>query len=140
MNTPPKSLSLIIHSLLLFSPLLSTTSYAQTPLEMEEIKITATRNAQQAEASSHNITVIDKAVLDEVQATSVPQTVAHLPNVTVSGGPRDDVQNVNIRGLGEGQVLQLIDGVRQGFVSGHRPTYFLDPELIKKCRSGKRPK
>jgi hemoglobin/transferrin/lactoferrin receptor protein len=129
----------MIRFLLLFSPLLSSNSHAQTPLEMEEIKITATRNAEQSETQSRNITVIDKPEIDQIQATSVPQTVAHLPNVTLSGGPRDDVQNVNIRGLGDNQVLQLVDGVRQNFISGHRPTYFLDPELIKSVEVVKGP-
>lgn len=128
MNFQQKTLSTLIPSLLVLTPILT---HAQTPLEMEEIKITATRNAQHSATFSRNITLVDKAELEEIQATSVPQTVAHLPNVTLSGGPREDVQNVNIRGLGDTQVLQLVDGVRQNFMSGHRPTYFLDPELIK---------
>lgn len=139
MNTQCKTLPTLIQSVLLLSPLLVSTSHAQTPLEMEEIKITATRNAEQQDLQSRNITLIDKAELDQVQATSVPQTVAHLPNVTLSGGPREDVQNVNIRGLGDNQVLQLVDGVRQNFMSGHRPTYFLDPELIKSVEVMKGP-
>ncbi|ODN68058.1 TonB-dependent hemoglobin/transferrin/lactoferrin family receptor [Methylophaga muralis] len=139
MNTQRKTLPTLIQSVLLLSPLLVSTSHAQTPLEMEEIKITATRNAEQSVTPSRNITVIDKAELEQIQATSVPQTVAHLPNVTLSGGPRDDVQNVNIRGLGDTQVLQLVDGVRQNFMSGHRPTYFLDPELIKSVEVVKGP-
>ncbi|WP_292746306.1 TonB-dependent receptor plug domain-containing protein, partial [Methylophaga sp. UBA3191] len=136
MNAERKILSILIQSLLLLTPLISV---AQTPLEMEEIKITATRNAEPSGTQSRNITVIDKTELDERQATSVPQTVAHLPNVTLSGGPREDVQNVNIRGLGDNQVLQLVDGVRQNFMSGHRPTYFLDPELIKSVEVVKGP-
>ena len=139
MNTQRNPLTVMIRFLLLFSPLLSSNSHAQTPLEMEEIKITATRNAEQSETQTRNITIIDKTELDQIQATSVPQTVAHLPNVTLSGGPRDDVQNVNIRGLGDNQVLQLVDGVRQNFISGHRPTYFLDPELIKSVEVVKGP-
>ena len=71
----------MIRFLLLFSPLLSSNSHAQTPLEMEEIKITATRNAEQLETQSRNITVIDKLEINQVQVTSVPQTVAHLPNL-----------------------------------------------------------
>ncbi len=139
MNTQRKILTAIIRLLLLFSPLLPSNSHAQLPLEMEEIKITATRNAEQLELQSRSITVIDKHEIDQIQVTSVPQTVAHLPNVTLSGGPRDDVQNVNIRGLGGNQVLQLVDGVRQNFISGHRPTYFLDPELIKSVEVVKGP-
>lgn len=139
MNTRRKPLSTLIQSLLLLSPMLASPGQAQTPLEMEEIKITATRNAEQSETLSRNITVIDKTELDQTQATSVPQTIAHLPNITLSGGPREDVQNVNIRGLGDTQVLQLVDGVRQNFMSGHRPTYFLDPELIKSVEVVKGP-
>lgn len=136
MNVQRKNLSTLIQFLLLLTPLISV---AQTPLEMEEIKITATRNAEPSGSQSRNITVIDKTELDELQATSVPQTVAHLPNVTLSGGPREAVQNVTIRGLGDSQVLQLVDGVRQNFMFGHRPTYFLDPELIKSVEVVKGP-
>lgn len=131
MNTLRQPLSVMIHSALFCSAFLPVISYAQTPLEMEEIRITATRDAEQSVTLSRNITVIDKTELEQIQATSVPQTVAHLPNVTLSGGPRESVQSVNIRGLGDNQVLQLVDGVRQNFTSGHRPTYFLEPELIK---------
>lgn len=131
MNTLRQPLSVMIHSVLFCSAFLPVISYAQTPLEMEEIRITATRDAEQSVTLSRNITVIDKTELEQIQATSVPQTVAHLPNVTLSGGPRESVQSVNIRGLGDNQVLQLVDGVRQNFTSGHRPTYFLEPELIK---------
>lgn len=97
---------------------------------LEEITITATRDTN-SKNSSRNISVISQEEIEKQQATSVPQLVNYLPNVTLTGGPRNQVQDVNIRGLGGNRVLQLIDGVRQNFVSGHRPTYFLDPSLLK---------
>lgn len=139
MNTHAKPLSLLIRSLLLLTPLLPAVGHTQEPLEMDEIKITAARGSQQADALSRNITVVDKTALEQMQATSVPQTVGHLPNVTLMGGPREDVQEVYIRGLGGARVLQLVDGVRQNFSSGHRPIYFLDPELLKNVEVVKGP-
>lgn len=97
---------------------------------LDEITITATRNAD-VESTSRNISVVTQDEIERQQATSVPQVVNYLPNVTLTGGPREQVQSVNIRGLGGNRVLQLIDGVRQNFESGHRPTYFLDPSLLK---------
>ena len=86
MNTHAKPLSLMIRSLLLLTPLLPAVGHAQEPLEMDEIKITAARGTQQADTLSRNITVVDKAELEQMQATSVPQTIGHLPNVTLMGG------------------------------------------------------
>ncbi len=97
---------------------------------LEEITITATRDTN-SKNSSRNISVVNQKEIEKQQATSVPQLVNYLPNVTLTGGPREQVQGVNIRGLGGNRVLQLIDGVRQNFESGHRPTYFLDPSLLK---------
>jgi hemoglobin/transferrin/lactoferrin receptor protein len=65
-----------------------------------------------------------------MQAQSVAQTLLYEPNITTGGGPRAANQEVNIRGLTGNKVLQTVDGARQSFESGHRPSYFLDPELL----------
>lgn len=120
-------------AVLMHTPLLLTVSGGTlfaAEQNLDEITITATRNAD-GESASRNITVVSQEEIERQQATSVPQVVNYLPNITLTGGPREQVQGVNIRGLGGNRVLQLIDGVRQNFESGHRPTYFLDPSLLK---------
>ncbi|GAB4297901.1 MAG: TonB-dependent hemoglobin/transferrin/lactoferrin family receptor [Methylophaga sp.] len=121
----------------LYSALLASGSFTATgqanpvPVhDIETIEITATRSSADTVQTRH-VELVNEDQLDQQQAVSVPQTVSYLPNVTLNGGPRADLQNVNIRGLDDNRVLQLIDGVRQNFFSGHRPTYFLDPALLK---------
>lgn len=106
--------------------------------EMNTIVITATRSDSDTVQTRH-VERVTTEQLDQQQAVSVPETVGYLPNVTTNGGPREDLQNVNIRGLGGERVLQLVDGKRVNFFSGHRPTYFLDPALLKSVEVVKGP-
>lgn len=68
--------------------------------------------------------------LQESQPASVAQALKNEANVNVTNGPRASSQGVEIRGLGGQRVLQTIDGARQNTNSGHRGTYFMDPELL----------
>ncbi|MEM8562340.1 MAG: TonB-dependent receptor, partial [Pseudomonadota bacterium] len=47
-----------------------------------------------------------------------------------SGGPRRTGETPSIRGRGGENVLILIDGARQSFISAHDGRFFLEPELI----------
>ncbi|AFJ02892.1 TonB-dependent hemin, ferrichrome receptor [Methylophaga frappieri] len=115
----------------LIAALLPITSVQATEtIALEDMKITAIRADSEAWLTRH-VDLVEQDALDRLQAQSVPETVSKLANVSLRGGPREDVQNVNIRGLGDNRVLQLVDGVRQNFFSGHRPTYFLDPALLQ---------
>lgn len=99
--------------------------------EVETIMVTATRVEQRLEDVARSLSFVDRNQIDVLQGQSVAELLAYQPNITVSGGPRAGSQNVNIRGLGGNKVLQTIDGARLSFESGHRPSYFLDPELLK---------
>jgi len=126
------TLTLLTLPAAIIAALVSTSVHANdATIDLSTVMITATRDADTGNKSLRDVDILNKETLDEQQATTVPQTIAYLPNVTTIGGPRDDVQTVNIRGLEGQQVLQLIDGARQNFVSGHRPTYMLDPSLLK---------
>ncbi len=107
--------------------------------DMDKVVITSTRHAQTNSASLQRVEIVDQERIEQQQPTSVPQIVNYLPNVSVIGGPREDSQKVNIRGLEGHQILQLIDGVRQNFTSGHRPSYMLDPALVKNVEVVKGP-
>lgn len=110
----------------LYSTLLATGSFAANVQaesethDIDTIEITATRSSTADTVQTRHVEQVSQEQLDQQQAVSVPQTVNYLPNVTLHGGPREDVQDVNIRGLEGNRVLQLVDGVRQNFVSGHR--------------------
>jgi hemoglobin/transferrin/lactoferrin receptor protein len=99
-----------------------------TPLEV--IEVTATRLDTTLADTARSIAVLDRLDIESMQAQSVAQTLLLEPNITVAGGPRAANQAVNIRGLTGNKVLQTVDGARQSFESGHRPGYFLDPELL----------
>ena len=99
--------------------------------EVAPVLVSATRVEQDIDDVSRAIAVVEEDEIRTMQPQSVAEILRYQPNITVSGGPRPGNQSVNIRGLTGQKVLQTIDGVRQTFESGHRPTYFLDPELIR---------
>ncbi|MCB1854589.1 MAG: TonB-dependent hemoglobin/transferrin/lactoferrin family receptor [Halieaceae bacterium] len=106
---------------------------------LETVIVTATRLEMPLSEVSRSIAVIGRQEIETIQPQSVPQTLAYQPNITVAGGPRPSVQSVNIRGLAGGKVLQTVDGARQSFESGHRPSYFLDPELLRSVEAVRGP-
>ncbi len=101
-----------------------------TTNKLETIVVTATRLDTTLRDSARSMAVIDRLNIESMQPQSVAQTLLYEPNITVAGGPRAANQGVNIRGLTGNKVLQTVDGARQSFESGHRPSYFLDPELL----------
>ncbi|MCX4192670.1 TonB-dependent hemoglobin/transferrin/lactoferrin family receptor [Methylophaga sp. OBS1] len=108
------------------------------PLSLDKLEVSSTLAGFEY-ANTRHIESLEQQELDRRQAQSVPETVALLPNVSLRGGPRENLHTVNIRGLGANRVLQLIDGTRQNFESGHRPSYFLDPALLKRVEVIKGP-
>lgn len=118
-------------ALLLLSVITATSSYAEdSEFQLQTLTVTATRSEQTVETVNRPISVVTEQQIQQLQADSVAEIVRQAPNVEIAGGPRASSQTINIRGLSDNKVLQTVDGVRQQFNSGHRPSYFLDPELI----------
>ncbi len=90
-------------------------------------------------SATRSTALTDEEDLRKIQPKSVAEAVKHHANVTVAGGSRPNSQTVNIRGLEGNRILQTIDGVRQVFESGHRPSYLLDPSLLKEVEVVKGP-
>ncbi|PKG58533.1 TonB-dependent receptor [Shewanella sp. GutDb-MelDb] len=112
---------------------LSSSVYAeqvQQVTEFDEVLVSATRVSEKVSETSRSVAVISEEQLQEQQPASVAQALKNVANVNVSNGPRASSQGVEIRGLGGQRVLQTIDGARQNTSSGHRGTYFMDPELL----------
>ncbi|MBW8191586.1 TonB-dependent hemoglobin/transferrin/lactoferrin family receptor [Neiella marina] len=112
------------------APSESTLSTDEQVFEIKAVVVNATRVETTEDEVTRPLAVVEKEQLDAIQPQSVAEAVSYEPNIAVSGGPRANNQSVNIRGLSGNKVLQTIDGVRQVFESGHRPSYFLDPELL----------
>ncbi|MDP5146359.1 TonB-dependent hemoglobin/transferrin/lactoferrin family receptor [Shewanella sp. ULN5] len=111
----------------------STTAFAQenqTVTEFDEVLVTATRISEKVSDSSRSVAVISEEKMQESQPASVADALKNEANISVTNGPRASSQGVEIRGLSGQRVLQTIDGARQNTNSGHRGTYFMDPELL----------
>lgn len=103
----------------------------QSYTEFDEVLVSATRINEKASDTSQSIAVVSEEQLQELQPNSVASALKNEANITTTNGPRATSQGVEIRGLSGQQVLQTIDGVRQNSNSGHRGTYFMDPELLE---------
>lgn len=107
--------------------------------KIETVIVTATRLKKPLSEVGRSIAVVSRDEIESLQPQSVPQVLAFEPNITVAGGPRASTQAVNIRGLQGNKILQTVDGARQSFESGHRPSYFLDPELLRSVEAVRGP-
>ncbi|MGX9460377.1 TonB-dependent hemoglobin/transferrin/lactoferrin family receptor [Shewanella sp. A14] len=111
----------------------STVAYAQpikAVTEFDEVLVTATRINEKSSDTSRSVIVVTEEKMQESQPASVADALKNEANVTVTNGPRASSQGVEIRGLSGQRVLQTIDGARQNTNSGHRGTFFMDPELL----------
>ena len=111
----------------------STVAYAQPTkavTEFDEVLVTATRINEKSSDTSRSVIVVTEEKMQESQPASVADALKNEANVTVTNGPRASSQGVEIRGLSGQRVLQTIDGARQNTNSGHRGTFFMDPELL----------
>ncbi|PIW61404.1 TonB-dependent hemoglobin/transferrin/lactoferrin family receptor [Shewanella sp. CG12_big_fil_rev_8_21_14_0_65_47_15] len=99
--------------------------------EFDEVLVSATRISEKASETSRSVTVVGEEQLTVAQAASVADALKNEANINVTNGPRASSQGVEIRGLSGDRVLQTIDGARQNTSSGHRGSYFMDPELLK---------
>jgi len=95
------------------------------------ITVTATTNPLSAFEYPGSVTVVGP---DEIE-TKIPSTVDDIledvPNVTFAGGPRRTGEVPIIRGFSGQDVIVLLDGTRQNFISGHDGRFYLDPALIE---------
>ncbi len=98
---------------------------------LENIIVTATRVERDLSDIGRAISVVERTEIESIAGQSVADLLRFQPNVSVEGGARAGSQTVNIRGLGGNKVLQTIDGARLSFESGHRPSYYIDPELLR---------
>lgn len=129
---------LFMSSSLLAADQVSVTD-ANDVFSLNKVLVSATRMESPLSEVSRPVAVVERNEINEIQPQSVAQILRYESNVSTSGGPRAGSQSVNIRGLEGSKVLQMVDGVRQVFESGHRPSYFLDPVLLKNIEIVKGP-
>ncbi|WP_421708776.1 TonB-dependent receptor domain-containing protein [Algihabitans sp.] len=103
----------------------------ETPLRMDTISVTATRNEIDPFIYPGMVTVIDRSEIQNLQPSTPDDVLKLVPNVEFSGGPRRTGEVPSIRSFSGPDVLILLDGARQNFGSGHDGRFFLDPSLLR---------
>ncbi|MBD2840991.1 TonB-dependent receptor domain-containing protein [Erythrobacter rubeus] len=96
-----------------------------------QITVVATRNATLSFEYPGQVTVIDRDIIDDFNASTLQDVFAAIPGTTFDSGPRRTGDVPSIRGLSGNAILIFQDGARQSFVSGHDGRFFIDPELVQ---------
>jgi len=95
------------------------------------ITVIATRSPTTAFDFPGQVTVIDREIIDDFNASTLQEIFVAIPGTTFDSGPRRTGDAPSIRGLSGSGVLIFQDGARQSFISGHDGRFFLDPELVQ---------
>ena len=107
-------------------------------LALEQMTVSATRQAQSVDSVPSTVTVYDRTELDRQNVNTVRDLVRYEPGVSVGGaGQRAGTSGYNIRGIDGDRILTQVDGVEvpDNYFSGpyantHRN--YVDPEIIKR--------
>lgn len=79
------------------------------------------------------VSVIDRDELDARLVSTIADGLRDVPGLQFSGGPRRTGEVPALRGLSGENVLVLLDGARQSFLSAHDGRFFLDPDLVARA-------
>jgi hemoglobin/transferrin/lactoferrin receptor protein len=119
---------------------LQATASAAQETELEAISVFATAGgAISAFLFPGQVNVIDRAAIDDFQATRPADVFEGVPGVVFEGGPRRSGQVPNVRGFEGESIVILFDDARQSFASGHDGRFFIDPDLLKSAEVVKGP-
>lgn len=115
--------------------LMAPAAYAAEPEEPEELRadevtVYGTSNPIPVFEYPGQVSVVSRDEIESLIPSSPSDVLRDVPGVEFSGGPRRTGEVPSIRGLTGENVLILLDGARQSFISGHDGRFFLDPELI----------
>ncbi len=85
------------------------------------------------------VTVVTREDIDTFAPSSIADMLRDAPGVDFAGGPRRTGEAPSIRGLSGENVLILLDGARQSFISAHDGRFFLDPDLVSTAEAVRGP-
>lgn len=100
-------------------------------IQMPAVSITATTNPISTFDYPGSVTVVDQEEIIRKIPSTPADILDDVPNVTFVGGPRRTGEVPVIRGFSGQDVIILLDGTRQNFISGHDGRFFVDPQLIE---------
>jgi hemoglobin/transferrin/lactoferrin receptor protein len=112
---------------------------AAAAASLEHVTVYGTSNALPVIEYPGQVSVVDKEQIDLFNPSSMSDLLRDVPGLEFSGGPRRTGETPSIRGRGGENVLILLDGARQSFISAHDGRFFLDPELLRSAEVVKGP-
>jgi hemoglobin/transferrin/lactoferrin receptor protein len=86
---------------------------------LDPITIFATLSPLSAFDFPGEVSVVEREEIQTRQAHSFGDVIKDVPGVFLDGGARRSGQAPTIRGFREEDILILVDGVKQSFISGH---------------------
>lgn len=124
------------HTPLALATALSACSALADPVlhEASPLVITSGRIAEPQRQATAATTVFERADIERLQVSSVPELLSRVPGVSiVQNGGRGSLTSLFLRGANANQTLVLVDGVRlNAAASGLARLEFLSPEQIKR--------
>jgi vitamin B12 transporter len=98
-----------------------------TPIDTDQIVITASRSPQTEAETPASVTIIDKARIERLGEPLVPALLRLVPSASVStSGPAGSLTELRIRGAEANHTLLFIDGIRANDpASGDAPRFEL---------------
>ncbi len=102
----------------------------QSEEQIETMTVYGTTNPLPVFDFPGHVTVVDRDELEARAPSSIADALRDVPGLDFRGGPRRTGELPAIRGLTGENVLVLLDGARQNFISAHDGRFFVDPELV----------
>ncbi|MEM9839593.1 MAG: TonB-dependent hemoglobin/transferrin/lactoferrin family receptor [Pseudomonadota bacterium] len=114
--------------------LVSAAGAQESPEQKENVMtVYGTSNPLPAIDYPGQVSVIDRDELDSRLVSTLADGLRDVPGLQFDGGPRRTGQVPTLRGLGRENVLILLDGARQSFLSAHDGRFFLEPDLVARA-------
>lgn len=108
---------------------------AATPIALDEITVTASKQEERAIDALASVSVMTRNEIRSQQPQRLGTLLNQMPSVSTQENPNDPATAINIRGLQDfGRVAVTVDGARQNFQrSGHNANgaFFLDPSFVR---------
>ena len=121
--------------------LISWPVWAQSPAQLPDSVVTASRTTQRADELVSDVVVITRAEIEKSTGRTLPEMLARAPGVQFSAnGGLGKNSSVNIRGAEARHTVLLIDGVRFGSATAGSPNWDTIPvDMIERIEILKGP-
>lgn len=120
-NSSNKSAQQLMGAALL---LIVQVGYGQDGNRIEELTVTATRQARTIENIAGTVTALTAQIMEQQLANDLDDLVRFQPGVTMNTAARGGNQGFQIRGMGGNRVLTVIDGVRSNDIYAAGPSAY----------------